>query len=137
MSEFSQAIEATKKQCGPEIKKDGLLYDVDLLGKTAEKALSNANTWKDKALFNDRTKTGANAINTRLEQGGQYACSQIADALQMTSARGKIEFPQAEKIVTKTITAQAPRSQGLNNVAMYAQGTSRIDEQINRAMNGK
>lgn len=66
MSEFSQAIEATKKQCGPEIESDGLIYNVDNLGKTAKKALDNANGWKD--TFKSRAESGAEAINARLKQ---------------------------------------------------------------------
>lgn len=68
MSEFSQAIEATKKQCGPEVKNDGLSYDIDALAKQAEGTLKNATSWKDKLAFNDRVESGANAINARLKQ---------------------------------------------------------------------
>lgn len=51
----------------------------------------------------------------------------------MVHARGKIEFPQTKEVLSKTITAQAPKSQGLNNIAMYAQGTNRIDKQMRDA----
>lgn len=133
MSEFSQAIEATKKQCGPEVESGGLIYNVDSMGKTTEKVLKDASTWKD--TFKSRAESGADAINARLKQWGQNACSQIVDAMSMVHARGKIEFPQAQakETVSKTVTAQAPKSQGLNNVAMYAQGASRIDRQMREA----